>query len=249
VTVNANLEGTMKIEELKKMSGETLLTTEMLTTQLRRCVDETSEKVLRMKLMLADFTVLRRELKDHIEALEDILKVCEAVAQGRYLEDCQRCHWGEHHCEYQCTRRDEHCDSFDDRDPYDNILSWFEDDLVPFSAMLRHWITAQVDLQRKRREAMWGKDGLFGNSKLVMYQQDDDGVMRPMTDEESQAAMATRDAKEDTSNQSMAMRVDQYELNLQHIRRICRAKGDLREVAAIINDGLPPTIQQGVSLS
>jgi hypothetical protein len=82
-----------------------------------------------------------------------------------------------------------------------------------------------------------------------MYTQGEDGGYVPMNDEDSAAALAAYDARQDIANASMALRVEQYELNLQHIRRICETKGDLQAVVRVIEEGMPPTIRQSTSWS
>jgi hypothetical protein len=47
----------------------------------------------------------------------------------------------------------------------------------------------------------------------------------------------------------VVQRVEQYELNLERIRVICRQGGALQEVATVITDGLPPQMTKPMSLS
>jgi len=114
---------------------------------------------------------------------------------------------------------------------------------------VRAWIEAQLPLQRGMRERIWGEDGIFGGAKLVPYAADEDGVLHPVSEEDAKAAMAKHDAEEDRANESIALRVDQYALNLEQIRRICQAHGDLQAVVTIITEGLPPQLRQLVSPS
>jgi hypothetical protein len=95
---------------------------------------------------LANFVTMKADLHDHVSTLKGILKICEAVTNGCYLEDCQHCNWGEHRCEYACTSKDEHCDSFDERTPYAAILDWL-DELNPLRDRVKQWILAQGGVQ------------------------------------------------------------------------------------------------------
>jgi hypothetical protein len=230
----------MKIKELRDVCGEATLVIHMVTMQLRRHEYETDVEELQHKLMLADAMLLKTEIKEHIGTLENILKICEAVKHNRYLEDWQRCsRRSSSPCEHACTSS-ERCDGFSDLEPHQAIASQLEE-LAPFTDELRSWVIAQLDLQRKRREALWGPDGLFGGVKRVMYTE-----QGPMDEQESADAIARLEAKEDAENESMGLRVDQYELNLERIRHLCAVKGDLQEIVAIIHDGLPPKIVQDI---
>jgi hypothetical protein len=136
----------VKLKELKDVERETRLMIAMFTIQLRRGEYNTREEELEKKLILADFVLLKDELEEHIKPLDRMLKVCEAVANGRYLEDCQRCHWGKP-CAYACTSA-ERCEGFDDRDPYTAIADTLEE-LQPFTDDLRRWVMFQLSYQRK----------------------------------------------------------------------------------------------------
>jgi hypothetical protein len=238
----------MKLKELRDVSTEAFMIVHLSTSLLRRRNYETEAHAFNLKLGLAEAALLHAEAKEHIGVLESGLEICEAVARGRYLEDRQRgcARWGSG-CRYACTSQED-CENFDERDPYTAIRSLL-DELEPFTEGLRSFIVAQGHLQRSRRQAIWGEGGLFGGATIVMHTQDEDGVLHPMSEEESKDALAMHDADKDRANESMALRVDQYDLNLGHIRRICHERGDLREIVTIINDGLPPTLRQPISPS
>jgi hypothetical protein len=247
--VNLNLEGTMKLKELRSVAGEACLIEHILIMKLRRDGCETELETLHCKLGLADISLLQAEIKEHKGTLEQILTICETVGKGRYLEDWQRCssRLPGYTCEHACTSS-EQCDGFSDNDPYQAILFQL-DELPPMTDELKRFIVAQLDLQRSRRELLHGPDGILGGAKFVMHTENDEGVLVPMSEEESAAAMAAYEAQEDTKNESMGLRVHQYELNLQHIRRLCETRGALTEVVSIIEDGMPPTLRQPLSQS
>ena len=70
-----------------------------------------------------------------------------------------------------------------------------------------------------------------------------------MSEEDAAQAMAQHDATEDAANESMAMRIDQYAFNLERIRHLCEANGDLQEIAAMIRGGMPPQVHQDIPVS
>ncbi len=208
----------------------------MFTTMLRRHEARSPQEAFQAKIGLADMVVLQEEMRDHTWRLEHIIEICEAVSKGRYLEDIQRCHWGDRRCEYACTRADEHCDSFDTRAPHQAILETLED-VEPFSAELRQFIEMQAPLQYDLDQALFGPQGFL--SELTMYQmgEDEDGqrVMAPMSSEEKDASIVERYAE----NLSMTAMIDQYEVNIETIRRLAHRQGSLDEIASIIRHGLP----------
>jgi hypothetical protein len=144
------------------------------------------------------------------------------------------------HCD-GCTSPDA-CDGFDAREPYAVIASRLSE-LSPLSDFARQWILYQEEYQRQRRDLMFGPKGLFGGSKIVAYADDGSGVLKPMSAEDSVAALAAHNAQEDAKNSSMALRLDQYDLNLERLAYLCRVKGDLQEMAAIIENGMPPQVR------
>jgi hypothetical protein len=233
----------MKLQELKEVKDALKLPIVMATNRLRWGECDDAEDAIQMIYQLATAVTCEADLTDHIFALERILEICEAVAKGRYLEDHQRCHWKDHTCEHACTANMQYCDGFDERDPCTAIVDWLED-LRPFRDEVRTWIEAQLPLQRGLREALLGPQGLFKPGPVVDL---DEG--RVLSAEEAVARRAQHDAKEDHANESIALRIDQYALKLEHIRRICEAKGDLQTVVTMITEGLPPQLRQLVSPS
>lgn len=233
----------MKLKEWQDVLFATRIPIELFTNRLRWGQCESEHDVFEARLQLADFVTIQADLKDHIFALEQILAICTAVVQGRYLEDRQRCHWKDHTCEYTCMGPDEHCDSFDDRPPHTAILGWL-DECRPLRDIVKQWIVAQGEMQQKMRE---GIRPFFPDLKPYQVGEDQDGntVMAEMTPE-NQAAY---DAQQDRQHESMAQRVEQYELNLDRIRVICRQRGSLQEVATLITEGLPPQVTRPITLS
>ena len=61
--------------------------------------------------------------------------------------------------------------------------------------------------------------------------------------------LAAYDAEQNRQHESVANRVEQYELNLERIRVICQQQGSLQEVAALITDGMPPQVTRPINLS
>jgi hypothetical protein len=240
----------MKRKELRSVCAEAELMIQMQITILRRGQHETVDAEVRSKLMLADFLLLKRGLKEHIGALESILTVCQAVAAGRYLEDWQQCTRWAGTC-HGCTAP-EACDNFDGRALHAVIASLLAD-LAPLRDVARRWILFQEEYQQQRRNLLFGAGGLFGDAQVVMYQEatgaDGEAVLMPMSAEASAAAMAQRDAKEDAANESMAQRLDQYELNRERLAYLCTVQGDLQEIAAIIEGGMPPHVRQEIVAS
>jgi hypothetical protein len=240
----------MKLKELRQVCAEATLMIQMQINTLRQGPQETMAAEVRSTLMLADFLLLKRELKEHIGALESIITVCQAVAAGRYLEDWQQCTRWAGTC-HSCTAP-EACDNFDGRAPHAVIASLLAE-LAPLSDAARQWILFQEDYQRQRRNLMFGAGGLFGAAQVVMYQEatgaDDEVVLVPMSAQASAAAMAQRDAKEDVANESMAQRLDQYELNRERLAYLCTVQGDLQEIAAIIEGGIPPQVRREIVAS
>jgi hypothetical protein len=230
----------MKLKDLRNVCAETELMIHTQIDLLRQGHYQTLEEDIRGKVMLADFMLLKAELRDHIGALESILTVCKAVAAGRYLEDWQQCARWAGQCQ-GCTSP-EACDSFDSREPYTVIASQLSE-LSPLSDFARQWILYQEEYQRQRRDLIFGPEGLFGGSKIVTYADDGSGVLKPLSEKDSAAALAAHDAREDRKNASMALRVDQYDLNLERLAYLCRVKGDLQEMAAIIERGMPPQVR------
>ena len=230
----------MKLADLRNVCAEALLVIHSQISLLRRGHDATPEEEVRCKLALADFTLLRDDLKEHIGALASILTVCKAVAAGRYLEDWQQCTRWSGHC-HGCTSQ-KTCDNFDAREPHSVIASQLSE-LSPLSDFARRWILFQEPYQRQRRELVFGPEGLVGDSTIVLYQDDGSRVLKPMSEEDAATAMTAHDAREDAKNASMALRLDQYDLNLERLAYICTVKGDLQEIAAIIEGGMPPQVR------
>jgi hypothetical protein len=106
------------------------------------------------------------------------------------------------------------------------------------------WIVAQGAMQQKLRE---GFRQFFPDLKAHKIGEDQDGntIMAEMTPEDQ----ATYDAEQNRQHESVVQRVEQYELNLERIRVICRQGGALQEVATVITDGLPPQMTKPMSLS
>jgi hypothetical protein len=229
----------MRLKELKDVLRQTELPITVLTNQLRWERYTSDREACEMRLQLADFIVIRADLDDHVSALEHILKICDAVARGRNLEECQRCQ----ECVYACTRADEHCDSFDDRTPHESILSWL-DDCCPLRPLVRDWIAAQAELQATLRS---GLQRFFPDATPYQIAEDSEGhhVLVEMSPEE-QAAYETRKVRE---HESRAQRCDQYELNVAQMRRLCVDQGDLQEIVHLITEGLPRQVRQPVHLS
>jgi hypothetical protein len=235
----------MKLKELREVKDALKLPITSCTNRLRWGECEDADDEVKAVWALASAITIEADLKDHLFALERILEVCDAVAKGRYLEDIQRCNWKDHRCAYQCMAKDEHCDSFDERPPHQHIIDLLED-LPPLREEVKQWIVAQLPLHRNLREMMWGPGGIFGGATFVSYDLDE---QRPLSEEETKAKMAAHDAAEDRAHESMALRVEQYELNLRRIRTICEQRGDLQEVAHVIREGLPPQVKPPMTLS
>jgi hypothetical protein len=222
----------MKLKELRDVLRHTELPILLCTNRLRwgQCTSE--REAVETRLQLADFVTIKADLQEHIFELGQILEICDAVTRGRYLEDRQRCHWKDHTCQYACTTKDEHCDSFDDQPPHQAILGWLEE-CRPLRDAVKDWIVAQGELQQKMRQ---GFRRFFPDVKAYRMGEDKDGnqVMAEMTREDQVAY----DTKQTRQHESVASRVEQYELNLERIRVICRQGGSLHEVAAMIAEGL-----------
>jgi hypothetical protein len=221
----------MNLAELQEVLSETRMAIMLFTNRLRWGEVLSELQALEERLKLAEFVIMQADLKDHVNALKRVLRICDAVAKDRYLEDCQRCHLLEEaRCEHACTT-DEDCDAFDDRDPHTAILEWLED-LRPLGPIVQAWVRAQLPVQQKLRE---GLREFFPDLKTYKIGETADGqkVMAEMTDLDRQFS----DAEEDAARAAMAGSVDQYPLNLERIRHICQEKGDLAEVAIIIRAG------------
>jgi hypothetical protein len=132
---------------------------------------------------------------------------------------------------------------FDDRPPNTAILGWL-DDCRPLREIAKAWIIAQGEMQQKMHA---GFRQFFADAKTYQVGEDEDGntVMAEMTPE----AQAASDAEQNRQHESMAQRVDQYELNLDRIRVICQQGGSLQETATLITEGLPPQVNRPISLS
>lgn len=230
----------MKLEDLRIVCAETELMIHTQLSLLRQGRCKTLEEEAPYKLMLAEFTLLKAELKEHNGALESLLTVCKAVAAGHYLEDWQQCARWAGQCQ-GCTAL-EACDAFDGREPHTVIASQLPE-LSPLSDFAREWIRYQEHYQRQRRDLVFGPEGLFGGAKIVMYQDEGSGVLKPMSAEASAAALAAHDAQEDAKNESMGLRLEQYDLNRERLAYLCRVKGDLQEMATIIEHGMPPQVR------
>jgi hypothetical protein len=230
----------MKLADLRNVCAEAELMIHAQINLLRHGHYQMLEEEVRSKVMLADFLLLKDELKEHIGALESILTVCKAVAAGRYLEDWQQCARWSDRCQ-GCTSA-EACDGFDGREPHSVIASQLSE-LSPLSDFAREWIRYQEGYQRRRRDLLFGPEGLFGGAKMVMYQDDGSGTLKPPSEEDSAAALAAHHAQEDAENESIALRLEQYELNRERLAYLCRVKGDLQEIAAIIEHSMPPQVR------
>jgi hypothetical protein len=237
----------MKLKELQDVLHATEFPIVLFTNRLRWGECASREEAEDHIYQLADFVTIKADLKDHIFALEQILEICDIVAKGRYLEDHQRCHWKDHTCQYACTTKDEHCDSFDDRTPHAAILGWLEE-LNPLRDRVKEWILAQGGVQQGLRE---GLRRFFPIGKAYQISEDAEGhsLVKELTPAEWRAKEAARDAEEGRKHDSVANRVEQYELNLARIRVICEQEGSLQEVATLITEGMPPQLRQPVSPS
>jgi hypothetical protein len=239
----------MKLAELQDVCDEAELMIDICSRQVRGSSCETNQDEEKLYWIIGYCTVLRDELHEHIRTLERILRVCEAVKQGRYLEDWQRCNRVS--MTFQCTHAcmsTEQCNGFDARDPY-TVIAKDLAELEAFSEPLRRWIVYQQDMQRSRRKLIFGPDGLFGRAKLVRYEHDGSGVLKPVHEEDAGPMWATEDAKEDAKNESMGLRLDQYELNIQRIAQIFAVNGHVGEIAIIIETGVPPQVRTAIVAS
>jgi hypothetical protein len=248
----------MTRKELGEVASNALLFQRMCSTMARQTRptadgEVSAEEITKLVWMVGHATVLHDELQAHLGALDHIVAICDAVQRGRYLEDylgCH-CHWGEWGWERACTSIAE-CVEFAEDGPYAGIAYWLSE-CAPFSASLRDWILSQWDLQRSRRALLHGPEGLFAGAKVQMCrmveQADGTQAQVPMDAEEAAQVMASRDAKEDTANESIGLRIDQYALNLERMQRICQDHGDLQEIVTIICDGMPPQLRRPVSPS
>jgi hypothetical protein len=233
----------MKLKDLRDVCGEAELMIHLQLSVLRRGSGQAPEEDVRSKLLLAEFVLLKAELRAHIGALEAILAVCQAVAAGRYREDWQQCARWAGQCE-GCSAPDA-CDNFDDREPHAVIAAQLAE-LAALSDFAREWILAQAPYQRQRRAWMFGPGGVFQGTTPVTEAADGASVYRPLPAEEAARLRAARDAQMDRQNESMARRLDQYELNRERLAHLCRVQGDLHEIAAIIDTGMPPQVRPGI---
>jgi hypothetical protein len=195
--------------------------------------------------------VLRAELKDHLDALERILEICDIVSRDRYRDEWQLCQLGGHVDEDGApTTCGEWCDGFDQRSPHRVIADTIAD-LQPLSADLRSWIAFQAEYHAKREEAVFGPGGLFGNGPCLRAVEQGDGTVKlvPMREEEVAASHAQRRAREQAHHESVAARMDQYELNWSLIQRICEQEGSLADIVYIIQEGMPPLTPVSRALS
>ena len=238
----------MKLQELEDVLLATRLPLTGLSNRLRWGECESREAAESAMLQLAAFVTIKDDLHDHVSALKAIVQICAAVDKGLYLEECQRCSWGEHRCEYACTTEDDaHCEMFDDRPPHTAILDWLEA-INPLRPLVKDWIAGQMEVQQGVRAAL---DQFFEGVTFMTPGVDDEGheAMIEMSPEEFRTQRAPQDAKEDRANESVANRIDQYELNLERILVICQQLGDLQEVAHILIEGMPPQVTRPMTLS
>jgi hypothetical protein len=98
-----NTEVSMKLQELKEVKDALKLPIVSCTNRLRWEECDDADDRAQMVWQLATAVMVEADLKDHISALTCILEICEAVAKGRYLEDCQRCNWAHHRCDPTLT--------------------------------------------------------------------------------------------------------------------------------------------------
>jgi hypothetical protein len=233
----------MTLKELQDVLLQTHHPLLLLSNRVRWDECRSEDEKVQTLFILGEFVTVKDDLKDHVSALKQLLEICEAVAKGRYLEDRQRCNWGEHRCEYACTQPDEHCDSFDDRTPYATILDSL-DECRPLRLLVKEWIVQQGGLQQAMRE---GIRQFFPDLKHYNIGVDTEGNqhMEEMDEED----FAAYDAEQKRQHESVVNRVEQYELNLERIRVICRQQGSLPEVAALITEGMPPQVTRPITLS
>jgi hypothetical protein len=227
----------MTLDQLQDILLQTRLPIMLFTNRLR-WEEYRSEEACEQRFQLAEFVTIEADLEDHVQALRGILRIGDAVTQGRYLDDRQRCHWGDDRCEYACTGPDEHCDSFDERPPHQAIVSWL-DECRPLRGMVKAWIVEQGELQQKMRE---GFRRYFPEVQTYPIGEDAEGnrVMVEMTP----ADHVAYDAEQHRQHESVAPRIDQYEINLERIRVLCQQQGDLAEVSYLIREGMPPQVRR-----
>jgi hypothetical protein len=242
----------MKRAELNEIYHNTKLTRQMISNVLRHNPDQASEEErIGRLLQLAAIELLRVELKDHLDALKRILKICDLVSRDRYRDEWQRCHLGGHFDEDGApTACGEWCDAFDPRPPH-RVIAETVAELDPLSADLRSWIAVQADYHAKRHEAVFGPGGLFGDAPAARAVEQPDGTvtMVPMSPEEAAAAHVEACTRERTRHESVAARMDQYALNLSLIQRLCAQQGPLADVVRIIEGGMPPLSPTGLNPS
>jgi hypothetical protein len=118
----------------------------------------------------------------------------------------------------------------------------------PLRDRVKEWILAQGGVQQGLREGL-RRFFPIGNVYEISEDAEGNSVMKALTPEEWQAKEAAHDAKEDRKHESVANRVEQYELNLERIRVICQQEGSLQEVATLITEGMPPQLRQPISPS
>jgi hypothetical protein len=242
----------MKLAELKYIYLDTKMTRHMISNVLRHNPDKVSEEEkIERRLQLAEIELLRIELKDHLDALKRILKVCDLVSRDRYRDEWQLCQVGAHYDEDGIpTTCCEWCAGFDRRSPH-RVIADTITEIQPFSADLRSWIGFQAEYHTKRHQALFGPGGLFGDARMAQAVEQPDGTvtMVPMNDEDKKGAHAAYRAQQQAHCESVAGRIDQYELNLSLIQRICDQQGPLSHVVRIIEDGMPPLSPAGLTLS
>jgi hypothetical protein len=229
----------MKFAELRYVYVDTKMTRQLLTNVVRRVSEPMSEpeQMARM-LHVAEIELLRVELKDHLDALKRILKICALVSQDRYREEWQLCQFGGHFDEHGApTTCGESCDGFDPRTPH-RVIADTVAELQPFSADLRRWIAFQAEYHAKRQQALFGPGGLFGDvpRAKAVPQPDETVAMVPMSEAEQAAARAQAHAH----HESVAARMDQYTLNLALMQRLGEQQGPLDQTVHIIEEGMPP---------
>jgi hypothetical protein len=69
--------------------------------------------------------------------------------------------------------------------------------------------------------------------------------LKPASDRKSVTALAACNAKQDAANGSIALRLDRYALNRARLGPLCIVKGDLQEIAVIVESGMPPQVKPG----
>jgi hypothetical protein len=232
----------MNRQDLGELTADAMMMARLLTNLVRGGGTD-GVKALEQKMHLADAVCLHAELKEHLAVYDRIIEICRAVEYGRYLDYQRGCNrWHEDGCRHACTSA-ERCDGFLEMDPYDAILMHL-DELQPLSDMAV-W-AARTKLQKD-----WALNRTlhecFPGITPYTIDTDDDGneVMVPL-DESRQAEF---DVKKEVDQAVLEARVAQYDAHRALIRQVCQDKGSIREILALVEDGLPlqSTVKAGTA--